>query len=182
MRRQEAIDILARHDLERLTPNAREELLRDWWTIDNEDPDYNSLPSRLREELARTDEPADATSLGYDPLLQLALRRSFVGVINSFLDVRLLRLGYASPHVEGSVERLEACPCCEHRSLLQRGGYEICKVCFWEDDGMNELDRVSGPNHMTLRQARQNFERFGAVTDDARSHVLPDGKERYAMK
>jgi len=174
--------MLVRHDLERLESSAREKLLRDWWTIDSEDADYSSLSESLQEELTCTDEPADAASLRYNPLLQLALRRSFVGVINHFLEARLLRLGYASPRVDGQVESLESCPCCGYRSLSQRGRYEICKVCFWEDDGTDDLDCVSGPNHISLRQARQNFERSGAVTEDARRYVLPDGKERYALK
>lgn len=59
----------------------------------------------------------------------------------------------------------EQCPCCDYVSLPERGQYIICRVCFWEDDGqdVNELDRPSGPNNgVTLRQARANFERFGA--------------------
>ena len=27
------------------------------------------------------------------------------------------------------------CPCCGFRTLGTRGGFEICAVCFWEDDG-----------------------------------------------
>lgn len=70
-------------------------------------------------------------------------------------------------------------PCCTHRTLSERGGYAICPVCFWEDDGSYELDRVSGPNRMTLREARENFVRLGAVSEDAVAHVLPDGPSRY---
>ncbi|MDX2622394.1 CPCC family cysteine-rich protein [Streptomyces sp. NPDC012486] len=29
------------------------------------------------------------------------------------------------------------CPCCGHRVLdAMPGSYEICPVCFWEDDGI----------------------------------------------
>ncbi|MFE6959649.1 CPCC family cysteine-rich protein [Streptomyces sp. NPDC057696] len=29
------------------------------------------------------------------------------------------------------------CPCCGHRVLgAMPGSYEICPVCFWEDDGV----------------------------------------------
>lgn len=33
---------------------------------------------------------------------------------------------------------------------------------------------------MTLREARQNFERLGAIAESALPHVLADGRERYA--
>ena len=56
------------------------------------------------------------------------------------------------------------CPCCDYFSLEKRGGYDICPICFWEDDGMdlNTIDNHSGPNHMTLREGRLNFIKLGA--------------------
>ncbi|WP_438000131.1 CPCC family cysteine-rich protein [Sorangium sp. So ce185] len=67
------------------------------------------------------------------------------------------------------------CPCCDYFSLPCRGEYEICEVCFWEDDGgaLGDLDEYSGPNHMTLREGRDNFRRIGACDDRALAHVLP---------
>lgn len=63
---------------------------------------------------------------------------------------------------------LIACPCCGHATLTERGCYEICPVCFWEDDGQDshDLDRASGgPNCVSLREARINFRRFGASVE-----------------
>ncbi|MEM7625562.1 MAG: CPCC family cysteine-rich protein [Planctomycetota bacterium] len=56
------------------------------------------------------------------------------------------------------------CPCCDYVTLEERGVYDICPVCFWEDEerDLDDLDRVSGPNHVTLREARQNFADCGA--------------------
>nr|WTB36094.1 CPCC family cysteine-rich protein [Streptomyces sp. NBC_00830] len=31
-------------------------------------------------------------------------------------------------------------PCCRYVTLEQRGMYEICPVCFWEDDGQDDHD------------------------------------------
>ncbi|MFG1660373.1 CPCC family cysteine-rich protein [Micromonospora chersina] len=31
-----------------------------------------------------------------------------------------------------------ACPCCGYLTLDERGGSEICPVCFWEDDGRRD--------------------------------------------
>jgi cysteine-rich CPCC protein len=178
MTRDEAIDILAQHDLTALSSEARESLLLDWWSIDAEDPDYEGLPELLKAELVRAEGPDSPTRPWYDSLLHIALRRSFAGVVNEFLEERLARLGIAAS-VDGPLEVLAGCPCCGYRSLRERGAYEICRVCFWEDDGSHDPDRVSGPNHMTLREARANFERLGAVNEAARRHVLPDGRERY---
>jgi hypothetical protein len=59
-----------------------------------------------------------------------------------------------------------ACPCCGYLTLEERGGFEICEVCFWEDDGQDDPDAdvvLGGPNGvLSLTQARQNFARIGA--------------------
>ena len=57
------------------------------------------------------------------------------------------------------------CPCCDYFTLGERGNYEICPICFWEDDGLaiKQLDVPSAPNSgLTLREARSNFIKFGA--------------------
>src|SRR5262249_6030280 len=36
------------------------------------------------------------------------------------------------------------CPCCHCLTLHERGGYEICPVCFWEDDGQDDHDADEG--------------------------------------
>jgi hypothetical protein len=59
------------------------------------------------------------------------------------------------------------CPCCKFKTLHGRSHYEICPVCFWEDDGQDEHDAEEvrgGPNHdLSLRQAQLNFKNFGAI-------------------
>lgn len=58
-----------------------------------------------------------------------------------------------------------ACPCCGYKTLPERGGYEICNVCFWEDDGQDDEDADvirGGPNGaLNLTEARRNFVEFG---------------------
>ena len=53
--------------------------------------------------------------------------------------------------------------------LLERGDYEICELCYWEDDGQDEahLDEVwGGPNHhYSLRDAQENFQRYWSIFD-----------------
>ena len=59
------------------------------------------------------------------------------------------------------------CPCCGYLTLESEGCFEICPVCFWEDDGQgnNDADVVrGGPNGcLSLTEARANYERYGAV-------------------
>ncbi|MEU4773653.1 CPCC family cysteine-rich protein [Micromonospora sp. NPDC023644] len=60
------------------------------------------------------------------------------------------------------------CPCCRCITLDERGMYQICVVCFWEDDGSDDASahEPSGPNgSLTLAQARENFARFGACDE-----------------
>ncbi|MGL5487706.1 MAG: CPCC family cysteine-rich protein, partial [Shewanella sp.] len=58
------------------------------------------------------------------------------------------------------------CACCGCKTLSERGGFEICAVCFWEDDGQDDDDAdevLGGPNgDLNLIQARANFQEFGA--------------------
>jgi hypothetical protein len=67
------------------------------------------------------------------------------------------------------------CPCCGAKTLDERGGFEICSVCLWEDDGQDDHDADvarGGPNgELSLAVARANYERFGACKRSALPHV-----------
>ena len=70
------------------------------------------------------------------------------------------------------------CPCCGHRTLEEPpGSYDICPVCFWEDDGQDDHDADvvrGGPNgSLSLSQARQNYQQFGASSERRRQFVRP---------
>jgi hypothetical protein len=78
------------------------------------------------------------------------------------------------PEFSTTFGALRQCPTCDYFTLPDRGQYEICPICFWEDDGL-DLDRpddISGPNHLTLREARANFRDIGACDTNARPHVV----------
>ncbi|UOD28345.1 hypothetical protein INH39_23225 [Massilia violaceinigra] len=130
--------------------------------------------------LAHSDRPDDPSSAPYNPLLQVALKHTYTGVVNNYLSMQLALTG-KEVTVEGDAGHMEVCPCCRYRSLETRAEFEICRVCFWEDDGTTELHRHSGPNHQTLSDAQSNFRRLGAITEASRQYVLPDGKKRYAL-
>jgi hypothetical protein len=77
---------------------------------------------------------------------------------NSFVNV-----------MKPSGEKKYACPCCRFLTLEERGGFEICPVCYWEDDGQDDHDADTvrgGPNGgLSLTQARNNFAAFGAYEE-----------------
>ena len=70
-----------------------------------------------------------------------------------------------------------ACPCCGYLTLGERGGFEICAVCFWEDDGQDDHDADvvrSGPNGgLSLSDARRNFGLVGACEERFIYNVRP---------
>ena len=51
---------------------------------------------------------------------------------------------------------MHACPCCGYRTLPERGAYDLCPVCWWEDEGLEPWE-YSGPNGRTLVEAQQEY-------------------------
>jgi hypothetical protein len=78
------------------------------------------------------------------------------------------------------------CPCCGYLTLRERGGYEICPVCLWEDDGQDELDAAvvrGGPNGgLSLAQARRNFDRLGASSEKLLERVRPPHDDEHPLR
>lgn len=60
-----------------------------------------------------------------------------------------------------------ACPCCGYLTLPTRTDWDLCPVCFWEDDPSQAADESSdgGANGISLLEARANFRRLGAIDD-----------------
>jgi hypothetical protein len=73
------------------------------------------------------------------------------------------------------------CPCCGCKTLCERTAFEICEVCYWEDDGQDDSDADEyrgGPNgSLSLREARANYLRFGACEASMVENVRPPRPE-----
>ena len=58
------------------------------------------------------------------------------------------------------------CICCGYYTFEENVimNHDICDVCFWENDGIQNFDPNfrGGANQMSLNEARENFKRFGA--------------------
>ena len=76
---------------------------------------------------------------------------------------------------------LYPCPCCGFKTLGERGGFDICPVCYWEDDGQDDHDADvvrGGPNYsLSLTKARENFREVGACEKKHIKNVRPPTPE-----
>lgn len=68
-----------------------------------------------------------------------------------------------------------ACPCCGYLTFGDEppGTFEVCPVCFWEDDELQFRDPSyeHGANGISLEQARKNFVAIGAISRDNLQYV-----------
>lgn len=88
---------------------------------------------------------------------------------------------------QGGVEVVERfrCPCCGCLTLDERGAYDICEVCYWEDDGQDDPnpDATGGPNgYLSLTQARANYRAFGACEESMLVNVRPPHADELTLK
>lgn len=67
------------------------------------------------------------------------------------------------------------CPCCHNLTLSEQppGTYQICPVCFWEDDPVQYYDKEfeGGANRIALIIGMENYRTFGACSEEFRSKV-----------
>lgn len=71
------------------------------------------------------------------------------------------------------------CPCCGYYTFEERESYDICPVCFWEDDPvqLNNPTFEGGANEVSLLQAQKNFKEFGACQPGVVSRVRSPKKD-----
>lgn len=68
------------------------------------------------------------------------------------------------------------CACCGHLTLDEPpGSYQICPVCFWEDDAVQLRwpDWATGANSTSLVRAQHTFASLGACDQRFLEHVRP---------
>lgn len=70
-----------------------------------------------------------------------------------------LRIGRQRGDVKSEDVLKNSCPVCGYLTLNERDTFDICAICFWEDDGVDDFEEneESGPNHMTLNEGRRIF-------------------------
>ncbi|NEW04639.1 hypothetical protein GK047_01190 [Paenibacillus sp. SYP-B3998] len=65
------------------------------------------------------------------------------------------------------------CPCCGYKTLESDGHFDICEICFWEDDPYQEFKPYDGygANHVSLAEAQNNYITFGACDKNGIDNV-----------
>ncbi|MDJ0940838.1 MAG: CPCC family cysteine-rich protein [Woeseiaceae bacterium] len=65
------------------------------------------------------------------------------------------------------------CPCCGFIVFTDLQGWEICPICFWEDDPIQLCDPwyEGGANTLSLVQSQKNFVELGAMERRFLKHV-----------
>jgi len=184
MHRTEAIERLERSRFESLTPQQRQDILdSEWFLYEHDLKDAELFPKEwsedLRDEVLSHQQREPPESARYDPLLAYSMSDMFIGVRNEYLVNRLRELGIAVDFVTGDVEELFPCPCCSYRSLAERSDYNICPVCYWEDNGARKPEQFSGPNHMTLGEGQVNFALYGACEQQTATRLSSDRFEWF---
>jgi hypothetical protein len=78
------------------------------------------------------------------------------------------------------------CPCCGFKTLDKPppGTFDICPVCFWEDDDiqLDNPDYAGGANTPSLNQARKNYQEFGAIEIRLQKNVRKPTQEEIIEK
>ncbi|MBM7836434.1 CPCC family cysteine-rich protein [Clostridium sardiniense] len=51
------------------------------------------------------------------------------------------------------------CPVCGH----EVDSFDICDNCNYQNSGIKEKDDIKGPNDVTLKEARENYKKYGKI-------------------
>ena len=57
------------------------------------------------------------------------------------------------------------CKCCGYKTLNSQGEYEICPICFWEDDPYIFEEDWDNANHMSLKDGQLNYIKYGSCEE-----------------
>jgi len=155
--RKNAIELICKEELNSLTILDRESIILNWWCIDESDIEFHQLSYQLQQKIKKYEIPNDPNNNEYDQLILIALKINYVGVKNDFLEKIMHTKKLGTFKVNGIPKILEVCPCCNYRTLKTQDNFEVCPICYWEDNGIIDLDKYSGPNHMTLGEAKEKF-------------------------
>lgn len=184
MDRQEALEKIAWHQLKKLSREEATELIVEFFN--------EPLKPSLREKLNitailqwETHQPPDDLKPGnpiYRPILLEKMKRPFRGATNEYLANYLRNVvGLKVDTVEGALPTWLPCPVCGRHTFEVVGDWDICPVCGWSSDPVQEAmhDDPTGANSVSLNEARQNFQEFGAITREKLADLDPEEKKKY---
>jgi hypothetical protein len=162
LNREEAKLFLAIKDMEALEPSKREAVIIDM--LDGDIPNFE-----------------DPNNAKYNQLVIEWIVENYKGVTTKFLESEISSILSTNISVSGEEEGLDCCPCCNYKTLEERGQYTICRVCFWEDDGSDDESKYSSVNRMYLKEAKENFLKDGFINQSAKKFVDSRGKDKFVF-
>lgn len=171
MDRKEVLDIFIENLINSFSGEQRKEELYDVWISNWSGVEgWSMIPEGIRKSIEKEIRPEDYQNKKYDSVLFLKFRDRFKGYRNEYLSIKT-----GLPIDSGSPIRLSSCPCCGFRTIEERNDFDICTVCWWEDDGQdNEISDtiLGGPNYgISLIEARINFIQYG-IYDPERKDLM----------
>lgn len=159
MKRNEAIRIISQHEYQLLSEEQKINICVDFWYV------YEELTFELSEQTRYyliNNEPE--TFLKYtddlEDLVLFGLQEKCKYFNNHYLSKKVSKLIGSIVSVSGNEkDGLVRCPLCGFFTLSNESSYEVCKVCKWEDDGSNLLDKnkYSHCNHSSFNFYKKNF-------------------------
>ena len=187
--RAEAIRLIAVHDLKGLSSDERADELYELSATDwEDDPYWQQLPKSLRREIEEgefndIDDPSHAR---FDQALMISMCANYGLATNAYLLKMVKQLNDKVCKITGVSQSGISCPCCGLQTLEEREMYQICSVCWWEDDGQDNddahIDAAGGPNKVSLTQGRINYLLHG-ICEPKRTDLikLHEPTEKYAV-
>lgn len=134
--------------------------------------EYSKMTIKEKHELAEFE------GIELDDIFEY-LKEKYIGLKVSYINEQIKNLYQFPLAVIGNPKILSTCPCCSYKTILEKGNYEICPICFWEDDGSNDESRYSQANHMTLQDAKDNFIIKGVCSEKFLKFVDTDRELKY---
>ena len=184
MKREEALEKIAWHELRKLNRQQAEEIIRDFFK--------QPIPERLEKKLNitvvvqwKTRTPPVDLNPGnpiYRPILVNRMADDFRGATNEYLATYLrTKAGLQVDTVEGDLPFWLPCPVCNYKTFLELGTWKTCPVCGWNSDSVQEAlpEEPIGSNSVSLVQARKNFTEFGAINRDKLAELDPEAKQKF---
>ncbi len=143
----------------------------------------NHLPAELRsiklDSAVAEFNIIDDVEFDENEVLRNYIKISIALFSNKYLEEFLSENLNTSIKIDGLEPTLFPCPCCGYKSLTNRGEYDICMVCYWEDDGTTRDEDDSAANKMTLASAKENFKKYGAVSSSLVRYLDVDRMKQF---
>ncbi|TWV99455.1 hypothetical protein FEF09_16970 [Chitinophaga pinensis] len=127
------------------------------------------------------DDSDDIDDAERNRILREYLQHKIASYRNSFIEELLVSTLKSPIKITGVDVQLFPCPCCGYSTLKLSAEYFICAVCYWEDDGTVDKERISSVNGMSLGEGKVNFQRYGVVAEFLSEKADKDRFAKYYL-